>query len=515
MYKCPSCSGELRFDIESQSMKCTQCEQFFEPYLLDTKNASQEESVYDVTLFTCPNCGGEIYSTDTTVASFCSYCASSCLLESRISSLKKPNKIITFKKTKEDCKKIYKDRLRKSFFAPDYLKDPNYIDSFRGIYIPYWLYNISQKSDISLTGSRTHRSGDYKITDHYVLSGKIDAEYRGISHDASSTFDDSISECLSPYESKELNDFNPAFLSGFYADTYDVHKNTYEHFATSAATAKTSESILFEPGFSGININSRDLNDSETYNTQTDNTEIALFPVWFLSHQKDGRVTYTTINGQTGKIVADIPISIPKYLAFSSIIATILFVILNLCFTFTPKVLLAIIGVISPFVAFTFSNEMFAIYKKDLSIFDLGKAKINLNSEKKSPDSFYAVSGTEIGVIFAALIIGMFGITFNPIFAIVLISTIICGAFSNAANRQFKNINGTSFTPICWATMISQIISLIIIVFNPVADMYYYTAAAFALCGTLITLINIIRYYNTLATRRLPQFAYKGGDNRA
>ena len=65
----------------------------------------------------------------------------------------------------------------------DRLKDPEFIDGFRGIYMPYWTYYVTQKAPISLPAKRSHRSGDYIITDHYRLEGDLDAYYKGLSYD--------------------------------------------------------------------------------------------------------------------------------------------------------------------------------------------------------------------------------------------------------------------------------------------------------------------------------------------
>ena len=54
------------------------------------------------------------------------------------------------------------------------------------------------------------------------MKGHVDAYYKGLSFDASSSFSDNISEQLAPYDVKGMKAFTPAYLSGFYADTADV-----------------------------------------------------------------------------------------------------------------------------------------------------------------------------------------------------------------------------------------------------------------------------------------------------
>ena len=56
-----------------------------------------------------------------------------------------------------------------------------------------------------------------------------------------------------------------------------------------------------------------------------------MFPVWFMSYRKsDSEMTYATVNGSTGKVVADFPISVVKYLIFSGILAAVFFLLFTL-----------------------------------------------------------------------------------------------------------------------------------------------------------------------------------------
>lgn len=152
MYECPNCGGNLKFDIPSQQLKCAYCLTTCDPYDITKAQDAEESSDFDVTIFTCPQCGGEILSTDTSAAEFCSFCGASTILDSRISREMRPSYIIPFKQTKEACKQAYIARMKHALFAPDELKDKEYIDGFRGIYIPYWAYSITQQGTVSMKG---------------------------------------------------------------------------------------------------------------------------------------------------------------------------------------------------------------------------------------------------------------------------------------------------------------------------------------------------------------------------
>ena len=70
---------------------------------------------------------------------------------------------------------------------------------------------------------------------------------------------------------------------------------------------------------------------------------------------------------------------------------------------------------------------------------------------------------------------------------------------------------GMGLTWILLPTILSVAVALI----NPVSDIYYYSCAGILLITMLIALVDLIRCYNLFATRPLPQFHYKGGDDRA
>lgn len=437
MFACPNCGGNLKFDIQTQQLGCEHCQTQLDPYSFDDKEKeTHEQTEYDVTIFTCPQCGGEILSTDNSAAEFCSFCGASTILYSRLSKEKRPNYIIPFQKTKEDCKKAYSDMMKQAIFAPDELKNPRHIDSFRGIYMPYWAFYLTQEGTFSLNGSRSKRRGDYIYTDHYALKGEIEAYYKGLSYDASSSFDDNISVQIAPYDVKGMKSFTPGFLSGFYADTADVDSKNYEEDAKRTAFNNSIGAVYRE--FSGIEISP--LTSPSTLTTQVKEVDSAMFPVWFMSYRNGDRVAYATVNGQTGKVVTDLPIDTKKYTIGSLILAIPIFILLNIFFTVVPSTLLVLAMILAAICLFLCGIELGQLSKKE--------------PDAKKPGGMIAS--------IAALVVGA-----------------------------------------------------IILFLQPASDIFYYGASMISLGALFVTIKDIIKNYNILATRRLPQFDRTGGDDRA
>ena len=478
MYECPNCGGNLKFDVASQQLSCAYCDVRIDPYKVEKEKDAEESHFYEVTTFTCPQCGGEIFSTDNSAAGFCSYCGASTILNSRISQELRPQYIIPFTKTKEDCKKAYEKIMRRAIFAPRALKDKKHIDGFRGIYMPYWMYSVSQKGFLQLKGVKEHRSGDYIIKDYYNLEGDLDMSYDGMSHDASAAFADEISERIAPYDIKRIKPFTPSFLSGFYADNSDIDRDLYENDMVNKANEHTKDYLSHHILIRQYNIEKYN-NPTDKFHTHCDSAEQALFPVWFLSYRNGNRIAYATVNGQTGKVVADIPIDIGKYLIGSLLLAVPIFICFNLFLTLRPKILLIIVAILALLAVILHVVEMKAIIKKEDNQDDKGL----VDAKKKQIKRKWNMENN------------------GPI-------DLATGA------QKKKKLQRKMWSGSVGAT-VAMIICVVIILLNPVSDLYYYGGALISMLGIFCTCTSLIRHYNILSTRELPQFEHRGGDDSA
>lgn len=534
MYQCPSCGGGLVFDIPTQKLSCEHCDSKFDPYEINKESDAESQQYYDVTVFTCPQCGGEIVSSDNTAANFCSFCGASTILTSRLSKEKRPSYIIPFKKTKEDCKKAYLKTLQHALFTPKELKSPAYIDEFRGIYMPYWAYHITHKGTVCLDCSRSHRQGDYIYTDHYKLYGDVNSSHKGISYDASSSFDDTISERIAPYDVKNMNPFTPSFLSGFYADTSDVDANLYKPDAIKIANESAYKYIKKNAALnSGVHFDTNS-NLTEKLHAKCEHVDTAMFPVWFLSYRNKDRVAYATVNGQTGKVAADLPVSIGKYLFGSLVLAIPIFILLNMFFTLRPTITLTITSILALLSIILYHIELQQIINKDLHKNDRGRTAVrpdnsndNSNNNRRPKNNVAKILMITIISIFSislilnistTLLIGnsFFKFNLSGKFIFIGIMTLIGLIIWIFSAKAQKKAVPNSFLPGSIGALAALFIAAIVQFINPVSDLYFYGACILSLITIIFSLISLIRYYNILATRRLPQFDnYRGGRDDA
>ena len=126
-FQCPNCSAGLLFDAKKQKFACEFClSEFLEEELKNTDAAEKaeeasrraEEFCSHMNEYSCPSCGAEIVSDESTAADFCYYCHNPVVLVGRLSGQMQPNRIIPFKYDKKQAKESFLGVVRKKWFLP-------------------------------------------------------------------------------------------------------------------------------------------------------------------------------------------------------------------------------------------------------------------------------------------------------------------------------------------------------------------------------------------------------------
>lgn len=202
--KCEKCSANLRYDADKQTWICEYCESEYNISDFDDKISEVKYSYK----YTCPDCGAEIIVGQNTSATSCIYCGNTAILLDRISDIAEPQKIITFKISKESAKEHFIKYAKSKIFT-----DKNFITSLEdmsieGVYTPFWVY----AGDIS--GEKTFGKHNSVTIEYEGKLNKLPVD--GIK----SLANDEIAK-IEPYNFKECKEFKKEYLSGFFADRYD------------------------------------------------------------------------------------------------------------------------------------------------------------------------------------------------------------------------------------------------------------------------------------------------------
>ena len=324
-YKCPACGGIMEFDSKSQHMKCPYCDTEMDIESFEEQqekpeevkdheqwstagNAQWQEGETDgIKVYSCESCGGEILAEEITGAAYCPFCGNKIVIKEQFSGDLKPDYIIPFKLDKKDAKKAYYDHLHGKAFLPSVFRAENHIDEIQGVYVPFWLFDIDAQADIDYNAERLRvwRSGNTEYTEHsyYDVQRCGTLGFDHIPEDGSQKMDDTLMESVEPYDFKDAVPFKPAYLSGYMADRYDVKAEDRIERAKERVIKSAEDSFRNTVmGYDQVNTKNANVNFTDAQYWYT------LYPVWILNTTWKNKKYVFAMNGQTGKIVGDLPV---------------------------------------------------------------------------------------------------------------------------------------------------------------------------------------------------------------
>ncbi len=362
-YKCPACTGPLHFVGASGKLECDYCGSTYEVQEIEALYAEKEtkaeaafqaaeekqaseDNGWDVSdaggdwgeeaekmrAYSCPSCGAELICDETTAATSCPYCGNPTVVPGQFGGTLRPDYVLPFKLSREDAVKALKKHYKGKLLLPKAFKAQNHIEEIKGVYVPFWLFDGVADVDMTFhaTTSTTSREGDYRVTrtKHYdiVRSGSIGFEKVPV--DGSTKMPDDYMDSIEPYDYKELKDFSTAYLPGFLADKYDVDataasKRADERCKNTAAD-RVRETVV---GYATVSTRTKRVA------LKRGEVKYAMLPVWLLTTKWQGKNYLFAMNGQTGKMVGDLPADKGKFFAWLGGTAVGASVVLSLLFS--------------------------------------------------------------------------------------------------------------------------------------------------------------------------------------
>ena len=343
--RCPACKASISFNAKIGKWKCDYCGSEFtlEEMQKESDNASTKEKNVKETKITkdnfdgyvtyrCESCGAEIIADDQTSATFCIYCGNTAILQSKLSGKFSPDKMIPFKKTKEEAVEAFKNLSKGRPLMPKGFNNTTNIEKIRGVYIPFWLYDINVSGDLNMNAQtvetwstgRTH----YTKTNYFKVERGGTMDFDNVPVDGSTRFDNDIMNTIEPFHYEDLIPYNHAYLSGFYAEKYDEEGEKVFPEASKRALNSARELLKADARmYANKTVVGDSLQAKETHRTY------ALLPVWMVNVKYNGKMHIFAMNGQTGEFIGNIPLDKGKTLLYT-IGLFALFLIISVALTY-------------------------------------------------------------------------------------------------------------------------------------------------------------------------------------
>lgn len=341
-YKCPTCNAVILYSAKNKKWNCEYCGNQYtledlKKYnkiqnINDNTKENKEEANIEYVTYHCKDCGAEIIADAQTSATFCVYCGNTAILKSKLVGKFAPDMIIPFKKEKQIAINEFKRLSKGRPLVPRKFNNEQNIDKIRGIYIPFWIYDICVDGELVIDAKdiTSWHSGNYRYTktDTYSLIRDGNMKFNKIPVDGSTRFDNSIMNSLEPFNYDELEEFNYAYLSGFYAEKYDQNSDELYNLAANRAVNSAKDVMsrstkIYTSKFI-VKDNLKPVPLSKKY---------VLLPVWMVNVKYNDKMYIFAMNGQTGEFIGNIPIDTKRTIVFSILIFIGIFILIVLiCF---------------------------------------------------------------------------------------------------------------------------------------------------------------------------------------
>lgn len=349
-YQCPACTGPLHYSAKSGKLACDYCGSSFDVAEIEALYARKEAEAaaakqaadakaeaaqaakaeaaeaaaasggWDTSdlsrdwgaeadglrVYSCPSCGAELICDQSTAATACPYCGNPAIVPGQFSGALRPDYILPFRLSKDDAVQALRAHYKGKPFLPRSFTSANHIEQIQGVYVPFWLFDGGAEGAASYRASNTNvfETGDYEITEtrhyHVVRAGSL--AFEKIPVDASSKMPDDLMDSIEPFDYAQLRPFSTAYLPGYLADKYDVTIDDSRDRADTRCRETLAQALRDTVTGYGACVTER-----EDIALRRGKVHYALLPVWMLSTKWRGQDFLFAMNGQTGKLVGDLP----------------------------------------------------------------------------------------------------------------------------------------------------------------------------------------------------------------
>lgn len=371
-YQCPACTGPLHYSAKSGKLACDYCGSSFDVAEIEALYARKEAEAaaakqaadakaeaaqaakaeaaeaaaasggWDTSdlsrdwgaeadglrVYSCPSCGAELICDQSTAATACPYCGNPAIVPGQFSGALRPDYILPFRLSKDDAVQALRAHYKGKPFLPRSFTSANHIEQIQGVYVPFWLFDGGAEGAASYRASNTnvYETGDYEITEtrhyHVVRAGSL--AFEKIPVDASSKMPDDHMDSIEPFDYAQLRPFSTAYLPGYLADKYDVTIDDSRDRADTRCRETLAQALRDTVTGYGACVTER-----EDIALRRGKVHYALLPVWMLSTKWRGQDFLFAMNGQTGKLVGDLPTDRGRFWGMFAAIAAPLTVVLT------------------------------------------------------------------------------------------------------------------------------------------------------------------------------------------
>jgi predicted RNA-binding Zn-ribbon protein involved in translation (DUF1610 family) len=337
-FPCPSCGSQMSFDAAQGTLSCAYCghtmtvpttaaeiREYDLEAALKQATAAPQETGYggDKRSIKCKSCGAVNTVDATVVSTECPFCGSNQVVpQEQVAQVVKPESLLPFQVDQAKAVALFRQWLGSGFFRPTPVKKIAQDAQARihGVYLPFWTFDAYTSSWWEAEaghyyyttetfwasddkGQKVQRTRQVQQVRWEPASGHLQLFLDDVLVPATSNVEAGMIESIYPFDTKALVPYKPEFLAGWGAEAYTVDLKAGWQLGQGIMQQQVNGACAGQvPGDTYRNLKVNTAFSNMTY-------KHVLFPVWIASYRFNDKVYHFLVNGQTGEVRGQAPIS--------------------------------------------------------------------------------------------------------------------------------------------------------------------------------------------------------------
>lgn len=332
IFLCSQCGAEMGWDADHKMLACDYCgnrqdpdqvgeiaEYDLEEFLRSGAGKAQGYGT-ETKSISCQQCGATTAIETGVTSTECPFCGSNVVLEQETAAdIIQPESLIPFQISQDVALRKYREWLGRGIFRPGDLARRAGRGQLYGVYLPFWTfdaeafsrwraeagyyYYVDETYTTTEDGERVTKTRRVRKTRWEPAWGQRSGSYDDVLVYATNSIDQKILERIYPFSTSKLVPYASQYLSGWRAEQYQVDLGGgWEIGRQKIEGYEQDECARDVPGDTHRNL--------RVNTTITDTTfKHVLLPVWIASYPYKDKIYRYMVNGQTGKVEGQKPIS--------------------------------------------------------------------------------------------------------------------------------------------------------------------------------------------------------------
>jgi Zn finger protein HypA/HybF involved in hydrogenase expression len=312
-FKCRYCGGVISYSATQRQLTCPYCDRAQE---IAAEEVGQAAAEFEFTLETmeqarygwgeerrelvCESCGAVVTVAPDVLTSTCAFCGSNRVLaRSAAGDVLRPTSLISFVVDQARCQAQVTEWLGRGWMHPPELRSVRALREMTGVYLPFWTFDArvqaDWKAEVGTARTERYRSGgEWKtrtVIDWNWRSGRVRLPINDHLKPGTARVSRVILRKVVPFDLHGLVEYDPGYLAGWQAKTYDVLLPQAWEIAKEEMREQAKRACYGDTGSSHVR------NFRMTADFADERWRYVLLPVYLASYHFDDRTFQVMVNG--------------------------------------------------------------------------------------------------------------------------------------------------------------------------------------------------------------------------